>query len=100
MNNANAEPKTPEHDKLLQIKEKSQACGEFLDWLTNERGYVLAKYHEHDEDCPRRCDDEHLRPAHPRIVDLLAEFFHIDMGKIEQEKQQMLNALRASKEVR
>ena len=40
-----------ELDKMLAVKDKSQVIGEFLDWLLNHKGYVLARYscYEHRE---------------------------------------------------
>lgn len=64
----------PEHDKLRKISDRSQACGEFLDWLEEEKGWELPS---------------HSKPA------LLAEFFEIDQERLEDEKQAMLNELRS-----
>jgi len=41
----------PEHDKRAKILEKSQAIGEFLDWI-GEQGYRLQKWVEQDEEGP------------------------------------------------
>lgn len=38
-------PPTPELDKMHTVKEKSQAIGEFLEWL-NERGIHLCKWRD------------------------------------------------------
>jgi len=37
-------PDYPEHAKLAKVSDKSQAIGEFLEWLTTEQGYTLAKW--------------------------------------------------------
>lgn len=34
----------PEHEKLRRISDQSQAIGEFLDWLTHERGVELQEF--------------------------------------------------------
>ena len=39
-----SESKYPEHEKLSAISDKSQACGEFIEWLGYEKGIVLAKW--------------------------------------------------------
>lgn len=52
----------PEHEKLSKIKDKSQAIGEFLDWLPG----VIAKHHEHDHGC--WCDDPFHESDDPTIV--------------------------------
>lgn len=35
---------TPELDKITKVRDKSQAIGEFLDWLTGEHNIVLARW--------------------------------------------------------
>lgn len=71
----------PEHEKLKRIKVKSQAIGEFLDWLDQEKNLELY-------DRVREC------PANIPIQDLLAEYFDIDRGRLEEEKLAMLEELR------
>jgi hypothetical protein len=44
------EPKCPECDKLRIVCDKSQAIGEFMDWL-HEQGYTIAERHEHCANC-------------------------------------------------
>lgn len=34
----------PEHEKMKAIKDKSQAIGEFLEWLDTEKNYEIAHY--------------------------------------------------------
>jgi hypothetical protein len=74
----------PEHEKLAKVKDRSQACGEFLEWLTSEGGFVLCKYVK---------DRVFPVPASVSIADLLARFFKIDQKKIEDEKRAMLAEL-------
>ena len=80
----------PEHDKLRAVKDRSQACGEFLEFL-GEKGLILAEYPE---------DGERLVPAQYRAPALLAEFFDIDEDKLEEEKRKMLDTLRTHWSVR
>jgi hypothetical protein len=88
------QPEFPEHEKLKTMADKSQACGEFLEWLQMQ-GYVIARYHEHGDLCARGCIDERLHPATPNIPALLAEHFGIDQNRLEAEKRAMLDQLRA-----
>ena len=82
----------PEHEKMHAVVEQSQSIGEFLDWLTNEKSIVLSQWIDPES--------EHLTPINPNIQDLLAEYFDIDLDKIEKEKRQMLKTMReANKEV-
>ena len=77
----------PEHEKLAKIQDKTQIVGEFLDWLVNEKGMVLADWQE-------GLIEDRLAPVNPSIQDLIAEFFQIDQNKLEAEKRQMLKAYR------
>ena len=70
----------PEHDKLHAVVEKSQEIGEFLEWLQTH--YVIATYTQYDVE---------LRPIRTSIQDLLAEYFGIDLTKLEGEKRVILN---------
>ncbi|KKN06340.1 hypothetical protein LCGC14_1078360 [marine sediment metagenome] len=106
----------PEHDKLETVKAHSQAIGEFLSWLSAQglsrchylsEVYICLDCGEIDpsrvslrrEECPE-CDanvelrEEGYYPDHRGVEKLLAEYFDIDLGKIEKEKRQMLGALR------
>jgi len=78
----------PEHEKMAGIRDQSQICGEFLEWLTTEGGFHLAQ---------RSDSGPWTVPALYDIAQLLAEFFEIDLTKIEAEKRQMLKDF--SKEV-
>lgn len=94
----------PEHEKLELIMHESQAIGEFLEWLTSEKGYVLAERHKHTADC--RGDDkilgcgatqnELLTVVEP-VRKLLAEYFGIDENRLEEEKRKLLESLRTGK---
>lgn len=77
----------PEHDKLMAVNDDSQAVGEFLDWL-GTKGLFLAEhklFEGHSE--------ETLVVTDRNTNALLAEYFGIDLEKIETEKRQMLYAL-------
>ncbi len=88
----------PEHEKLKLVRNKSQAIGEFIEWLEQEKNIHLAKVHEHGPDCrgwdadrgrynpgfDDRCEffNGQLYFASPNILDLLGEFFGIDRKKL------------------
>lgn len=106
----------PEHDKLDAVKDRSQSIGEFLSWLSAQglsRCYYLPEMYicldcgEIDpsrvsarrRECPECDEDVELReegyyPDHRGVEKLLAEYFDIDLAKVEQEKRQMLATLR------
>jgi hypothetical protein len=89
----------PECEKLKAVHEKSQTIGEFLEWLEGEKGVTLAKGHEHDEDCDGGPDNkcpigtDSLYPLHYHTEQLLAEYFKIDLRKVEAEHREMLKNL-------
>lgn len=90
----------PEHEKLEKVSAKSQACGEFLEWLGHTKGITLAEPHTHIDDCygkalgPRwpTCGmgDTTLYSSRANLQVLLAEFFDIDQKKLNAEKDAML----------
>ena len=80
----------PEHRKLSKIQKDSQVCGEFLDWLTNEKEVMLALW-KHDNG-PLYGD--WLTDSHYTVTGLLNEYFDIDGEALEAEKQDMLRATR------
>lgn len=75
----------PEHDRLKLISDKSQAIGEFLDWLEAEKGILLGEWGP---------TGRRMYPFMRSKVDLLAEHFEIDQSKIDAEKREMLNIMR------
>lgn len=93
-----------ELDKMAQAKPRSQAIGEFLEWL-REKGIVLAEYHKHSKDeCGSvrwpECGICSEQPVahHYNTETLLAEFFEIDLNRVEDEKRAILEELRAEHE--
>lgn len=79
---------TPEHDKLKKVRTESNAIGAFLDWLLHERELEICEMPEKSET---------YFPVHlpfGTIETLLAEYFNIDLKKIEQEKRAILAELR------
>lgn len=111
---------------MLAVKEQSQAIGYFLDSMSGQ-GLHLAKWtcgghwdpaemHELDDGQVRdmdywfhgtyaltdstRCDDPALTLAMESIEKVLARHFGIDLNVIEDEKRQMLEDIRASRDLR
>ena len=80
----NALPECPECDRAIAVKDKSQSIGEFLEWMELEKGLVRAYYDE---------DYNVYRRAHGGIEKLLAEYFEIDLDKVEREKRRLLAKL-------
>jgi hypothetical protein len=82
-----ANPACPECDKLASVADKSQVIGEFIDWLLGEKQYILAKWGTGEV-------EDMLLPRNPSVQGLLAEFFGIDLKKVEVERRALLDAIR------
>lgn len=77
--------KTPTLDKMIEIQEQSQLCGEFLDWF-------LCKYTVFDRNQKRENPFTNVM-GNGDYIDkekLLAEFFDIDLDEAEREKDMLL----------
>lgn len=88
----------PESEKVHAVREKSQAIGEFLDWLHNEKELTVCR---HDEDGRTIVEDDVIAGAYlPECVQtekLLMEFFDIDGKALEEEKRAMLAELQEAR---
>jgi hypothetical protein len=96
--------KYPEHAKLDKVKDKSQTIGEFLEWLSTKRREVAvwAEPKEPpylDKDGELKSNENYMPegwyPLNYSIEKLLAEYFEIDLNKLESEKRQMLDEIRS-----
>ena len=74
----------PECTKLHAVRERSQVCGEFITWLRDELNIEL---------CEQIDEYPHYRRTLRSLESLFAEFFKIDLDKVEQEKRAMLAKL-------
>lgn len=81
---------TPTLDRMLEIQEQSQLCGEFLEWLQS-------KYTMYDKKIKRESpfmDVMRDTGDYINTEKLLAEFFDIDLGEADKEKSLLLEAER------
>jgi hypothetical protein len=69
--------KKSEINRMLEVKERSQTIGEFLDWMKSQ-GWTF-----------------HNRGRHLDIEKLLAEYFNIDLQQVEKEKMMILDDIRS-----
>lgn len=77
---------TPTLDRMVEIQEQSQLCGEFLEWLQN-------KYTMFDKKIKRESpfmDVMRDTGDYINIEKILAEFFGIDLEEAEREKELLL----------
>jgi len=85
-------PRYPELEKMRAVREKSMLLSEFVDWLeqndmricvrTKSNGVYASPY----ESVPMRYEE------------LFAKFFDIDLKKVDQERELVLEELRLSNE--
>ena len=82
------EVKTPTLDRMVEIQDQSQLCGEFLDWF-------LRKYAVFDKKQKRESPfaDVMSNGDYINKEKLLAEFFDIDLVEAEKERQAILNVM-------
>ena len=80
------QPETPNLDKMLKVKDESQAQGEFLVWLQEKKDIVLCNYVE---------GHEFPVPAPFVLNRMLAEYHGIDYDGMEREKLAILAFLRS-----
>ena len=102
-----------ELEKLEDVSERSQAIGEFLEWLFSSKKYRIAKYltdkeYESEENVwfdkslfgDAKPIKRHiigkgeLMPTSIDIEKLLAEYFEIDLVKVEKERRDCLKEIR------
>lgn len=76
-------PLTPELEKMKNAQAESQIIGAFLDSLS-EQGISLASYDGMDR----------LWPVSKSIEQILADYFQIDLVKVEKERRAILEHIR------
>lgn len=77
---------TPECDRMLAVAKESQAVGSFIDWMRGE-GWGFGRVHDEGTHDPYWEWD-------PRSIEqMLADFYQIDLTKVEQERRAILAAL-------
>lgn len=85
-----AEHEYPEHERLAAVADQSHLIGEFLDWAYNTKGWEFAEWVD---------GSEYSGPVLGSIESILADYFSIDLHKIEAEKVAMIKALREANEL-
>ena len=83
--------KYPEHAKLSEVSDLSQAIGEFLDWVSQEHGASLAVFEDNWHE-----NSGCMVPLIYGVQDLLAEHFNINLNELEREKRRMLDEIRTA----
>lgn len=98
------QPECPECERLTKVSEESQKIGYFLEWLDNH-GIQLAVWDNNysgvvrdsegnEEDFSGKLVPDWKHKGDSGINKLLAEYFDIDLDKIEKERRALLNWIR------
>jgi hypothetical protein len=82
-------PETPELNKRSTVLDDAHKIGEFLDWLSG-KGIWLARYQRWED-----YRDEMLTIISTSNEQLLADYFVIDLLKIDQEQKAILEWIRS-----
>lgn len=82
----------PEHEKLKEVQDQSQIIGEFLEWLRGK--YELCEFKDECSEC-FECGEvvEGYYPIAFNIEKILADYYDVDLNKLEQEKREMIKSL-------
>jgi len=80
-------PQYPECEKLKMVINASLLIVEFLEWLSSKKNLSLCEWKD-------GYTGQGYYSSHYQIEDLLAEFFEIDLKKVEEERRQIIEDLR------
>lgn len=80
-----------ELERLKQVQEKSQICGDFLEWLQIK--YIICESNEYPSE-----SSQIYTPAQINIQNILAEYFDINLDEVEKEKLKLLQSFLTKEE--
>lgn len=80
----------PEHAKMKAIKDEASSIARFLTWLHEERKPPVHLF----EEC---FHGQEPYPVTESTTQVLAEYFKIDLRRLAEEKDQMVNQMRAER---
>ena len=70
----------PNYTKIKEVSSTSQEIGRFIRWLAEVKGITMAIH----------AGPHHMVPSGDKLVDLLAEFYDIDLEAVEIERKQII----------
>lgn len=76
-------PACTECEKMYQLRDKTEVIGEFLEWLLDN--YSVCDWDE---------ENNRYEQRYQNIEQWLAEYFDIDLNKVEREKTALLQWIR------
>ena len=77
---------TPESDKAAALLPQHQTLSTFLEWVRLQKKLVLAEY----TGDPAHSGSYELFPYTVSVEKLLAEYFDVNLDKVKQEGEQLL----------
>lgn len=75
----------PEIGKMKAVQSQSRLIGEFIEWL-HENGMRIGEWVE----CVYSKQQSDFQPIQMNIEQILAKYFQIDLKKVEEERQAIL----------
>lgn len=84
----NTQPECPECEKLSKVSEESNKIARFLNWLQDKKDYDICEYSGNDW-------AGYFNPVDLSTEQLLAEYFEIDLNKVEDERRALLDWIRS-----
>ena len=79
---------TPTLDRMIEIREQSQLCGEFLDWFL-KKYTVFERKHRESPFADVMGNGDYINKEK-----VIADFFDIDLDEAEREKDILLQIIR------
>jgi hypothetical protein len=90
-------PVYSEHEKLEAVSAMTQAAADFIEWLSDTHGIMLAENRTFEEEWNgHTITATRFVPTFATLKALLAQWQNIDLDRLEDEKIAMLKALRNS----
>ena len=74
-----------ECEKMVVVKERSQELSNFVDWLREQSLWICEEV------------EEHWVPTRKSYEQLFADYFGIDLKKVEEERRALLEEIRGGK---
>jgi len=81
-------PECPECDKMIAVQDNSLVLTGFVDWLS-EKGYAICTL----EETPGYPKEQWIS-IRQSYEELFADYFGIDLKKVESERQTLLKSIR------
>lgn len=86
--------KYPEHEKLKSVKRESEIVQSFIDWLFDETNMLICEFDQ---------DGDWYEGRYPQVrltrEQIMAQYFDIDLQKLSEEKDAILDDWRKSQEL-